>query len=180
VLPVDKYLRVLAERDHYAVTLSVDQSVMYRNNLASLAVKITGNVLLFPDAEPQDTRPQTDTDKLVAETTLRGVAERVLSERTDTLDGAKVVRKAINALPRDRQSTATERRQAQATALRMRVSPAAKENAAKAFSACRNVTDSGEGGANTDYGYRNCLGIMHDELIDGVNREYWDKLKAGS
>ena len=30
------------------------------------------------------------------------------------------------------------------------------------------------------YSYRACLGVMHDGLIDGVNKKYWDALKAGT
>lgn len=181
VLPAGEYLRVLAEHDHYAVTLSVEESVMRRNGLASLSVRITGNVLLFPDAEPQDDNPQTEADRQIAQTTLRGVAEKVLGQRGDTLDGAKVVRTAINALPRNRQTTEGERRDAQRRALEARVSDTARAHAEKAFDACGSVADSAGGaGSNAHYGYRHCLGIMHDGLIDGVNREYWDALKAGS
>ena len=178
VLPAGQYLRVLAERDHFAVTLSVDESVMQRNGLASLSVRITGNVLLFPDAEPQDDNPQTEADRKIAQTTLRGVAEKVIGQRGDTLDGAKVVRNAINALPRDRHTTDNERREAQMRALQAQVSARAKAHAEEAFSACSSVADGA--GSTAHYGYRHCLGVMHDGLIDGVNREYWDALKAGS
>ncbi|MDA0663944.1 MAG: hypothetical protein O3B08_14065 [Proteobacteria bacterium] len=181
VLPAGQFLRVLAERDHFAVTLSVDESVMQRNGLAALSVRITGNVLLFPDAEPQDGNPQTEADKQIAQTTLRGVAEKVLEQRGDTLDGAKMVRTAINALPRNRHTTEAERRDAQVRALQARVSDKAKAHAENAFNACGSVADgAGGAGSNAHYGYRHCLGIMHDGLIDGVNREYWDALKAGS
>jgi len=181
-LPTEQYLRVLAERDHFAVKLSVDEAVLRQFGLASLTVQITGNVLLFPDAEPQDDNPQTAADKQIAQTTLRDVAESILDKRGDTLDGAKVVRSAMNALPRDRHTTASDRGKAQANALRARVSPKARAHAEKAFSTCGGVSDGDVGGAGADayYGYRHCLGIMHDGLIDGVNREYWDALKAGS
>ena len=46
VLPAAKLLNVNAEREHYAVTLSVDEAVMRQHGLTSLAVRVTGNVLL--------------------------------------------------------------------------------------------------------------------------------------
>ena len=179
-LPTGKYLHINAERDQYAVTLSVDEAVKRDFGLATLTVRVTGNVLLFPDVEPRDANPQTESDKQIAQTSQRGLAQQILGKRTDTLDGAKVVRSAINALPRDRKTTVSERLKAQADALRARVSAKAREKAEGAFTTCGSVGDGAGAGEVAVYGYRHCLGIMHDELIDGVNREYWDALKAGS
>ena len=53
--------------------------------------------------------------------------------------------------------------------------------ASEAFEACRNVSDLAISRRyDARYSYRDCLGIMHDDLIDGVNKQYWDALKAGS
>ena len=60
-------------------------------------------------------------------------------------------------------------------------SPRARTLAGEAFEACRNVSDLAiVTRYDSRYSYRDCLGIMHDDLIDGVNKQYWDALKAGS
>ena len=180
-LPTWKHLRIRAARDHFAVTLSVNQSVLRQYSLKSLAVRVTGNALLFPDAVDRDREPQTDADIAVARTTLRGIAKRILGQRADTLGGAKVVRSAINALPRNRGTTERERSTARQVAASVRATPRARTLASEAFAACRNVSDLAiVKRYDSRYSYRDCLGIMHDDLIDGVNKQYWDALKAGS
>jgi hypothetical protein len=180
-LPTWKHLRIRAERDHFAVTLSVDASVLRQYSLKSLSVRVTGNALLFPDAVDRDPEPQTDADIAVARTTLRGVAKRILGQRADTLGGAKVVRSAMNALPRNRATTTRERRAARQIAAAAPATPRARTLAGEAFEACRNVSDLAiVTRYDSRYSYRDCLGIMHDDLIDGVNKQYWDALKAGS
>jgi len=180
VLPAGN-LAVQAERDHLAVKLSVSEDLLRRLGLASLSVRVTGNVLLFPEAESRDPEPQTDADVALAKSALRRTAERIFEKRRDTLDGAGVVRTAINALPRDRPTTMPERRRAQRQALRARVSGKALRHARDAFTACRSVGDRAVNREyNARYSYRACLGIMQDDLVDNVNREYWDALKAGS
>jgi hypothetical protein len=180
-LPTSRYLRIRAERDHFAVTLSVDASVLRKFALESLSVRITGNVLLFPDAVDQDPEPQTEADMMIARTTLRAVAKRILGQRADTLGGAKVVRSAMNALPRNRGTTEGERYAARQIAAALRATPRARVLAGEAFEACRNVSDLAiVTRYDSRYSYRDCLGIMHDDLIDGVNKQYWDALKSGS
>ena len=180
-LPIWRHLRIRAERDHFAVTLSVDQSVLHQYGLKSLAVRVTGNVLLFPDAVEADPEPQSDADVAIARSTLRGVAERILGQRADTLGGARVVRIAINALPRNRATTERERVKARKIAAILPATPRARTLAGEAFMACRGVFDLAiVRRYDSRYSYRDCLGIMHDDLIDGVNKQYWDALKAGS
>ena len=181
VLPAAKLLHIKAERDHFAVTLSVDEAVMRQFGLASLAVRVTGNVLLFPDADQGDPNPQTPSDIEVAKTMQRGTAERVLANHSDELTGARMVRSAINALPRDRATNESERQAARDTAMGKSGSNSAVAYAEDAFFACRSITDHTIiQRYDFRYSYRACLGVMHDELIDGVNKTYWDALKAGS
>lgn len=180
-LPTGRHLRIQAERDHFAVTLSVDDSILRQYGLKSIAVRVTGNALLFPDAVDRDPNPQTDADLTIAQSTLRGVAERILGQRADTLGGATVVRTAMNALPRDRGTTERERRAARKLASAVPATTRARAMASEAFEACRNVSDLAISRRyDARYSYRDCLGIMHDDLIDGVNKQYWDALKAGS
>jgi len=181
VLPTWRHLRIQAERDHFAVTLSVDESVLRQYGLASISVRVTCNALLFPDAVDGDRKPQSDADIAIARSTLRGVATQILKQRADTLTGASVVQIAMNALPRDRATTEDERISARKIALRVTASTKARALADNAFDACRNVSDLMMNTRyDSRYGYRSCLGIMHDDLIDGVNKQYWDALKAGS
>ncbi|NKB57761.1 MAG: hypothetical protein GKS00_15660 [Alphaproteobacteria bacterium] len=181
ILPATNTLRIKAERDHFAVTLSVDEAVMRQNGLTSLAVRVTGNVLLFPEADKNDPNPQTASDIEVAKTMQRGTAKRILSKRSDKVVGASVVQVAMNALPRDRATNEDERVSARDAALSKTVSKTALSHAKEAFYACRSVSDHAIiKRYDSRYSYRACLGIMHDDLIDGVNKEYWNALKAGS
>jgi hypothetical protein len=181
ILPAAKLLNISAEREHYAVTLSVDEAVIYQHGLTSLAVRVTGNVLLFPDADQGDPNPQTPSDLKIAKTTQRGTAERVLSNHSDEITGARLVRYAMNVLPRDRASSKTERLAAREGAMRQPAPADAVAHVKDAFYACRSVTDHTIiKRYDSRYSYRACLGVMHDELIDGVNKKYWDALKAGS
>lgn len=180
-LPTGRHLRIRAERDHFAVTLSVDDSILRQYGLKSIAVRVTGNALLFPGAVDRDPNPQTEADLTIAQSTLRGVAERILGQRADTLGGATVVRTAMNALARDRGTTERERRAARKLASAVPATTRARAMASEAFEACRNVSDLAISRRyDARYSYRDCLGIMHDDLIDGVNKQYWDALKAGS
>ena len=91
------------------------------------------------------------------------------------------MRSAINALPRNRGTTERERSTARQVAASVRATPRARTLASEAFAACRNVSDLAiVKRYDSRYSYRDCLGIMHDDLIDGVNKQYWDALKAGS
>jgi hypothetical protein len=159
----------------------VDEAVMHQHGLTALAVRVTGNILLFPDADRGDPNPQTRSDVEVAKTMQRGTAERVLAKHGDELTGARMVRTAINTLPRDRASNEAERQAARDRAIRRPVSRTALAHAKDAFFACRSVTDHAIiKRYDSRYSYRACLGVMHDGLIDGVNKKYWDALKAGS
>lgn len=181
VLPAENLLKINAERDHFAVTLSVDESVMTSRGLTTLAVRVTGNIMLFPDADQDDPNPQTASDIEVAQTMQRGTAERVLAQHSDELTGAHMVRSAINALPRDRASNEAEREAARKAAMQRPASPNAIAYVQDAFVACRSVTDHAViTRYDSRYSYRACLGVMHDGLVDGVNKKYWDALKAGS
>lgn len=181
ILPAANLLNINAERDHYAVTLSVDESVMDQYGLTALAVRVTGNILLFPDADRGDPNPQTPSDVEVAKTMQRGTAERVLAKHGDELTGARMVRNAMNVLPRDRASNEAERQAARDSAMQRPASQNAVAYVKDAFFACRSVTDHAViKRYDSRYSYRACLGVMHDGLIDGVNKKYWDALKAGS
>src|SRR3546814_7185770 len=101
--------------------------------------------------------------------------------RGDQIDGAKAVRTALNALPRNRATTVEERDAARAEAMQIDISDAAKQHAAGAFDACSSVGDRAiDKTYDYRYSYRACLGVMHDRMIGTVNKEYWDVLKAGS
>jgi hypothetical protein len=181
IVPVANILRIKAERDHFAVTLSVDESVMTQRGLTSLAVRVTGYALLFPDADKDDPNPQTASDIEVAKTLQRTTAERILGARSEKIVGASVVQYAMNALPRDRATNETERQSARKAALSRRGSREALLHAQDAFHACRSISDHEIiKRYDSRYSYRACLGVMHDDLIDGVNKEYWQALKAGS
>lgn len=181
VIPAANVLRIQAERDHFAVTLSVDETEMSKRGLTSLAVRVTGNALLFPEVDKDDPNPQTASDIEVAKTLQRTTAERVLGNRSEKIAGASVVQYAMNALPRDRATNEIERESARKMALRRTGSKEARSHAQNAFHACRSISDHAIiKRYDSRYSYRACLGVMHDDLIDSVNKEYWQALKAGS
>ena len=49
--------------------------------------------------------------------------------------------------------------------------------ARSAYDDCKDVTGTGN---VRHYGFRSCMGVMHDEIIDEVNDAYAELIGAGS
>lgn len=179
-LPVTKTMEIMAEREHTAVTLSVQQSILATYQVSDLTVRLKGNVVLAPKTGPDDTNPQSSVEIALAKTKLRKTAEAVIAQQGERVGGAGLVRMAINNLPRERAPTAAERMAAERKVLTTPASATAVSHARDAFDNCRSIGDTFVKRRYENwFGYRNCLAIHHDELIEEVNREYWEALKTG-
>ncbi len=180
-LPVAGNLAITAERGHSAVKLSVPRAVLQTFGLTSLTVRLARHVALAPetaDGEPM----QTEAERALVRGPLRRAAEQVLTRSGEQVAGARIVRDVINALPRGRRASPAERGAAWRQALGRpagtpdEIPNGALGQAAKAYRICLGL-----GSAVLAFGdYRDCLKLMHDELINTVNGAYWDALKFGS
>ena len=180
-LPVTKNMQILAEREHTAVTLSVPRAILEMYQVSELTVRLKGNVVLAPTPVANDAKPQTEADIALAKTTLRKTAESVIEQRGDQVAAAGLLRKAINALPRERAPSQAERSAAETLAMTTRAPKQSTAQAKTAFDTCRGIGDTfSNRWYHNWFSYRNCLSVEHDSLIEEVNNEYWDVLKAGS
>lgn len=180
-LPITKTMQILAEREHTAVTLSVPRSYLATYKVSELTVRLKGNVVLAPQAVAKDENPQSEADIALAKTTLRKTAESVIRRRGDQVAAAGLVRKAINALPRGRAPTQAERATAETEAMTAPAPAKSMTQAKAAFDTCRGIGDTfSNRWYHNWFSYRNCLGVEHDSLVEDVNKEYWEVLKAGS
>src|SRR3546814_2938049 len=87
--------------------------------------------------------------------------------RGDQIDGAKAVRTALNALPRNRATTVEERDAARAEAMQIDISDAAKQHAAGAFDACSSV---GDRAIDKTYDYRYSRSEEHTSELQSLMR----------
>ncbi len=181
-LPAAANLGIIAKRGHSAVKLSVPRAVLQTFGLTRLTVRLARHVALAPKVADGDPM-QTEAELALARGPLRRVAEQVLTSRGEQVAGARVIREVINALPRGRRASPAERVAAWRQALAIRpagnpddISEGALGQAGRAYRICLGI-----GSAVLAFGdYRDCLELMHDELINTVNGAYWDALKFGS
>ncbi len=184
-LPVAGNLAITAERGQSAVKLSVSPAVLQTFGLTSLTVRLARHVALASEAA--DGEPmQTEAELALARGAFRRVAAQVLARSGEQMAGVRIVRDVINALPRGRRASPAERDAAWRHALGIRprfdrvgtlgeISDSAFGQAGRAYRVCLGI------GRHMGFGdYRNCLGVMPDELINTVNGAYWDALKFGS
>ncbi len=181
-LPAAGMLAITAERGHSAVKLSVPRAVLQTFGVTSLTVRLARHVALAPEMADGDPM-QTEAERALVRGPLRRAAEQVLTRSGEQMAGARIVRDVINAMPRGRRASPAERGAAWRQALGIRsagtpdeISDGALGQAGKAYRICRGL-----GSAVLAFGdYRDCLKLMHDELINTVNGAYWDALKFGS
>ena len=186
-LPAAGTLDIIAERGHSTVKLSVPRTVLHRFGLTRLTVRVARHVVLAPEVAGGDPT-QTEADLALVRGPLRRVAEQVLTSRSEQVAAARVVGTVINLLPRERGTSRAERDAVWRQALGIRatensdeISDAGLGQARRAYKICLGIGSAAMGfggGANDDY--RDCLGVMHDELINTINNVYWDVLNFGS
>ena len=83
----------------------------------------------------------------------------------------------LNGVPADRPTTAGERKKAWTGAEPERETPRAQSMARTAYDDCKDIIAVGN---VRHYGFRSCMGVMHDEIIGEVNDAYAELIGAGS
>lgn len=177
VLPLESSAILTAERDHSAVMLTVPAPIMREYGVTRLSVRVSEPVMLVPQAVAGDPRAQDEEDLAFLATTARQAALYAIEEHPDQVGATRIVRDVVNAVPEDRPATRGERRTAWSKAEPERETPRAQSMARSAYDDCKDVTGTGN---VRHYGFRSCMGVMHDEIIDEVNDAYAELIGAGS
>ena len=177
VLPLESSAILTAERDHSAVMLTVPAPVLREYGVTRLSVRVSEPVMLVPRAVAGDPRAQDEEDLAFLATTARQAAAYAIEEHPDQVGATRIVRDVVNGVPADRPTTTGERQKAWTESEPQRESPDARSMARSAYDGCRDVNA-------TDnvrlYGFRSCMGVMHDEIIGEVNDAYAELIGAGS
>ncbi len=177
VLPLESSAILTAERDHSAVMLTVPAPVLREYGVTRLSVQVGEPVMLVPQAVAGDPRTQDEEDLAFLATTARQAALYAIEEHPDQVGATRIVRDVLNGVPADRPTTRGERRTAWTGAEPERETPRAQSMARGAYDDCKDVNAA----SNVRlYGFRSCMGVMHDEIIGEVNDAYAALIGAGS
>lgn len=172
-LAAAELLTITTERGHTAVRMSFSQSVLERFDLASVRVSIGERASLIPEPVPNDTRPHTEIDIVLATGPLRSAAAAVVDDGAERVDAARLTARMINALPRRGRADQDQREQ-----LWLRFAPPAgapgRALAQAGFEHCSATTFGGM------TSLRQCLGSQHDTFIGKLNTKYWRAIEVGS
>jgi len=182
VLPLEA-VTIASEREHMAIRFTLPKSLLDKHGLASVALRVTHNVVLAPVWHEGDPKPQLEDDLYLSMGPQRTVAERSLAANTDHVVATEILRDTLNSMPRGRVATKDERDAAFALAVDKRrarrggvLPKTSLAQAHKALNYCDYINDEDmwfRGYYERISRYRGCLGQRHDKLIKGVNRTYW-------
>ncbi len=166
-------LTIATERGHTAVRMSLPESVLERFDLASVRVSVGDRASLIPEPIPNDSRPHTEIDIVLATGPLRSAAAAVVDNGAERVDAARLTARMINALPRRGRADQDQRKQ-----LWLRFAPPAgapgRALAQEGFKHCSAATLGGM------MSLRQCLGSQHDSFIGKLNTKYWRAIEVGS
>jgi len=185
-LPLES-LDIASERDHMAVRFRIKKAMLAAHGVQSAKLRVTHNVVLAPVWEPGDANPQLEPDIELSMGPMRAAAEATLKRQQKEVRVAHIMRDTMNALPRGRVATKAERKTAfdAAVALHAQKDGGVLErdvNEARENVASCSYIDDGEMWFRGYYEkvsrYRGCLGQRHDNLIKGVNQQYWESMKG--
>ena len=178
VLPGIVPIGITAERRFQAVKLAVTADVRARFGVAGLRVRVRESVILAPATEAGDEVAKAR----LAETlrALRPIAETYLARNAERVAAARMTHDVVNALPRGRFVTYDE-----LEAAWRRVAAARAQNAAEATDSlvrriARKAVDACALRGSVAFARRECMGGMHNRIMQNVNYEYWDAVKPGS
>ena len=177
VLPLESSAILTSERDHSAIMLTVPAPVLREHGVHRLSVRVSQPVMLVPHAVAGDPREQKEEDLAFLATTARQAAIYTIDEHGDEVAATRIVRDVLNGVPVDRPTTAGERQRAWIEAEPEREAVRAQSMARSAYDDCKDVNATGD---IRLYGFRSCMGVMHDEIIGEVNDAYAELIGAGS
>jgi hypothetical protein len=183
-------LNIRAARDHRAVRLEVPASLLEREGLSSLTLRLTDLAVLAPVATDGDAKPQRKADLDLALGAQRSVARRVIEHHAAEAGATAILRDMLNVLPRDRAVSKATRTAAFSAVVASRRARADGPVAVDALQAARTAVGICEYVPNRDAmfrglrgdvsHYRSCLNQQHDRLIMNINQRYWQDFEAGS
>lgn len=182
-------VKIASERDHMAIRFVVPKALLDEHGLASVALRVTHNVVLAPVWHPGDPKPQLEDDLYLSMGPQRTVAERSLAANTDPVVATEILRDTLNNMPRGRVASKEERDAAFALAVEKRrirrdgdLPESSLAQANKSLKYCDYINDEDmwfRGYYERVSRYRGCLSQRHDSLIKSVNQTYW-KAFAGT
>ena len=169
---------IKAARGHSAVRISIKETRLRDLDYKQLSVSVPEGATAIPVPVANDTKPQTESDILIATGSLRPLASRMVDGNTDRADAARLVNLALNSLPSRGRAEPAQRKSAtlyfDKTATASGYSSQAVSLARKALKQCDYETQVGF------WSLRQCLGSSHDQLIGKLNTKYWRSLNSGS
>ncbi|MEH6403733.1 MAG: hypothetical protein V7750_10205 [Sneathiella sp.] len=171
-------LTVQTARGHSSLKVSFKQRLLRDMEVGTLAISVPEHISAIPVPRPNDKKPQTEGDIILATGPLLSISERIVDKNTGRADAARLINQAINKLPRLGRSEPVKRIAAQSYFLNVTAnsgySKKAVTIASKAVKQCFYETQVGF------ISFRQCLGSTHDRVIGKLNTKYWKSLNSGS
>lgn len=177
-LPDTVPIGITAERRFQAVKLAVAAGVRARFGLAGLKVRVRESVILAPATEVRDETARARLGETLR--ALRPIAESYLDRNADHVAAARMTHDVVNALPRGRFVTYDELEGAWRQVAAARARNAAEATEAHVRRIAREAVDACALRYSVAFARRECMGGMHNRIMQDVNYEYWDAVKPGS
>jgi hypothetical protein len=178
VLPYIVPIGITAERRFLAVRLAVAADVRARFDIASLRVRVRESVILAPATEAVDEAAKARLGEALR--ALRPIAETHLARNAERVAAARMTHDVVNALPRGRFATYDELEGAWRQAAAARAQNAAATTESRVRRIARAAVDTCALRGSVAFARRECVGGMHNRIMQDINYEYWDAVKPGS
>lgn len=175
-LAADDYVSVTAARGFASVRVEITERQMRDLGAVRAELDVSGRLSLVPLAVAGDPNPITESELDYAMAVLRTEADRWLASSDGGPVAARVVNRMINITPRRGRMTAAGRIDlwsATVAAGDLGEPQAGLRRAEEIYGVCRySVEDAG-----SYFNMRRCLQSKHDELMQDINREYWQAVR---
>ncbi len=172
----EDYVSVTAARGFTSVRVEITERQMRDWGAVHAELDVSRRLSLVPLAVADDLNPITDAELDYAMATLRTEADRWLASSDTVPVAARVVNRMINITPRRGRMTAAGRSglwSATVAAGDQGEPQAGRRRAEEIYDVCRySVEDVGN-----YFNMRRCLQSKHDELMQDINREYWQAVR---
>ena len=178
VLPDIVPIGITAERRFQAVKLAVAADVRARFGLAGLRLRFRESVMLVPATEAGDEAAMARLDETLR--ALRPVAETYLARNAELVAAARMTHDVVNALPRGRFATYDELDGAWRRVSAARTPNTGEATEARVREIAREAVETCALRGSVAFARRECMGGMHNRIMQDVNYEYWDAVKPGS